>query len=118
MSVARRDVGFRSERGPILIALMLTTGLVAIESTILATAVPSIVKDIGTVWEQRTHHIAESLAVGFYPFAVATPALLDATQTWLDEHPDASSSLRRTMSENRDSVARALRAQAADATAP
>jgi aminopeptidase N len=73
---------------------------------------------VGTVWEQRTHHIAESLAVGFYPFAVATPALLDATQAWLDEHPDASNSLRRTVSENRDSVARALRAQAADATAP
>ena len=41
------DVGFRSDRGPILIAVMLTTGLVAIESTIIATAVPSIVRDIG-----------------------------------------------------------------------
>ncbi|HEU0183396.1 MAG TPA: MFS transporter, partial [Agromyces mariniharenae] len=40
-------VGFRSERGPVLIALMLCTGLVAIEATILATAVPSIVADIG-----------------------------------------------------------------------
>src|SRR3954462_10566153 len=43
----RASVGFRSERGPILIALMLTTGLVAIDSTILATAVPSIVQDLG-----------------------------------------------------------------------
>jgi EmrB/QacA subfamily drug resistance transporter len=41
------DVGFRSERGPILIALMLATGLVAIDGTIIATAVPSIVKDVG-----------------------------------------------------------------------
>ena len=41
------SVGFRSERGPILIALMLSTGLVAIDSTILATAVPSIVNDLG-----------------------------------------------------------------------
>ena len=40
-------VGFRSERGPILIAIMVTTGLVAIDSTILATAVPTIVKDLG-----------------------------------------------------------------------
>ena len=40
-------VGFRSERGPILIALMLSTWLVAIDSTIVATAVPSIVHDIG-----------------------------------------------------------------------
>ncbi|HEY8300401.1 MAG TPA: MDR family MFS transporter, partial [Jatrophihabitans sp.] len=41
------DVGLRSERGPLLLALMLSTGLVAIDSTIIATAVPSIVKDIG-----------------------------------------------------------------------
>ena len=45
-TVSRKDVGFRSERGPILIALMLTTGLVAIDSTILATAVSSIVVSI------------------------------------------------------------------------
>ena len=41
------NVGFRSERGPILISLMLATGLVAIDSTIIATAVPSIVHDLG-----------------------------------------------------------------------
>ncbi|GLI26316.1 MFS transporter [Agromyces rhizosphaerae] len=41
------SVGFRSERGPILIALMLSTGLIAIDATILATAVPSVVADLG-----------------------------------------------------------------------
>src|ERR1700760_950434 len=40
-------VGLRSERGPILLALMLCTGLVAIDSTIIATAVPSVVSDLG-----------------------------------------------------------------------
>jgi MFS family permease len=40
-------VGFRSERGPILLAMMVATGLVAIDSTVLATAVPSIVGDLG-----------------------------------------------------------------------
>jgi len=40
-------VGLRSERGPVLLALMLTTGLVALDSTIIATAVPSIVRDLG-----------------------------------------------------------------------
>lgn len=40
-------VGFRSERGPVLAALMLCTGLVALDSTIIATAVPSIVRDLG-----------------------------------------------------------------------
>ena len=32
-------VGFRSERGPVLAALMLCTGLVALDSTIIATSV-------------------------------------------------------------------------------
>ncbi len=41
------DVGFRSERGPILVALMLSVGVIAIDSTILATAVPTIVAELG-----------------------------------------------------------------------
>ncbi len=45
--VTRAQVGFRSERGPILAAIMMTTALVAIDSTILATAVPTIVGDLG-----------------------------------------------------------------------
>src|SRR3954454_22871361 len=40
-------VGLRSERGPVLIALMLSTALVALDATIIATAVPSIVRDLG-----------------------------------------------------------------------
>ncbi|MFN2521734.1 MAG: MDR family MFS transporter [Mycobacteriales bacterium] len=46
-TTARSDVGLRSERGPVLLALMMTTGLVALDSTIIATAVPSIVDDLG-----------------------------------------------------------------------
>jgi EmrB/QacA subfamily drug resistance transporter len=40
-------VGFRSERGAVLVAVMSTTSLVALDSTVLATAVPTIVKEIG-----------------------------------------------------------------------
>lgn len=48
MKVGKKDgVGFRSDRGPILAAIMLCTGLVALDSTIIATAVPSIVADLG-----------------------------------------------------------------------
>ncbi|WP_239089994.1 MDR family MFS transporter [Sphaerimonospora thailandensis] len=43
----RDGVGFRSERGPVLAAIMLCTGLVALDSTIIATAVPSVVSDLG-----------------------------------------------------------------------
>jgi len=41
-------VGLRSERGPILLAIMVTTGLVAIDATILATAVPTLVAELGS----------------------------------------------------------------------
>jgi EmrB/QacA subfamily drug resistance transporter len=44
---AATGVGFGSDRGPALIAVMLATGLIAIDSTIIATAVPSVVRDLG-----------------------------------------------------------------------
>ena len=49
----RSEIGLRSERGPILIAIMVTTGLVAIDATILATAVPTIVADLGGFTSSR-----------------------------------------------------------------
>ena len=45
--ISRADVGLRSERGPILLAVMLGIGLVAIDATVLATAVPAVVEDLG-----------------------------------------------------------------------
>jgi EmrB/QacA subfamily drug resistance transporter len=50
MTVADKPsaIGLRSERGPVLIGLMLCTALVALDATILATAVPSIVRDLGS----------------------------------------------------------------------
>ena len=63
-------VGFRSRRGPILIALMLSTGLVAIDSTIVATAVPSIVADVGGFtsfpWLFSAYLLAQAVSVPVY----------------------------------------------------
>jgi len=63
-------VGFRSKRGPILISLMLSTGLVAIDSTIVATAVPSIVNDIGGFtsfpWLFSAYLLAQAVSVPVY----------------------------------------------------
>lgn len=65
-----RAVGFRSERGPILIALMVTTALVAIDSTILATAVPTIVSDLGGFasfpWLFSIYLLAQAVTVPVY----------------------------------------------------
>lgn len=41
------QIGLRSERGPVLLALMVATGVVAVEATILSTAIPAIVGEIG-----------------------------------------------------------------------
>lgn len=41
------EIGLRSERGPVLLALMLSIFLVAIDATILSTAVPTIVAELG-----------------------------------------------------------------------
>ncbi len=63
-------VGFRSERGPILIALMLSTSLVALDSTIVATAVPSIVGDLGGFsqfpWLFSVYLLAQAVSVPVY----------------------------------------------------
>lgn len=68
--VSRRDVGFRSDRGPILIALMVVTGLIAIDSTILATAVTSVVDDLGGLasfpWLFSVYLLAQAVSVPIY----------------------------------------------------
>ncbi len=67
---AAATVGFRSERGPVLIALMLSTSLVAIDSTIIATAVPSIVADLGGFaqfpWLFSIYLLAQAVSVPVY----------------------------------------------------
>ncbi|WP_258803874.1 MFS transporter [Pseudarthrobacter sp. NS4] len=70
MTTKAEGVGFRSDRGPILIALMLATGLVAIDSTIVATAVPSIVRDVGGFssfpWLFSAYLLAQAVSVPIY----------------------------------------------------
>ncbi|WP_250007702.1 MDR family MFS transporter [Actinoplanes sp. M2I2] len=64
------NVGLRSERGPVLIAVMLSTSLIAIDATIIATAVPSIVKDIGGFtefpWLFSVYLLAQAVSVPIY----------------------------------------------------
>jgi EmrB/QacA subfamily drug resistance transporter len=64
------NVGLRSERGPVLAAVMLSTALVAIDATIVATAVPSIVGDIGGFtefpWLFSIYLLAQAVSVPVY----------------------------------------------------
>ena len=68
--VRRRDIGLRSERGPVLIAVMLSTALVALDQTIVATAVPSIVRDLGGFrefpWLFSVYLLAQAATVPVY----------------------------------------------------
>ena len=67
-----------------------------------------------SLWTSRTHAIAKSIVEGFYPVALASHELADASQSWLDANPEAAAGLRRVVSENRDGVTRALSAQHRD----
>jgi aminopeptidase N len=70
-------------------------------------AVPGIVAT-------RTHALAQQIVVGLYPALLTTQATVDRTDGFLAGLPAESAALRRMMLENRDGVARALRARAAD----
>ncbi|WP_076259089.1 aminopeptidase N [Intrasporangium flavum] len=65
-------------------------------------------------WAARSVAIGERVVGGFYPFSLANTALLEASDAWLTANPDAQAGLVRTVAENRDTIARALRAQEAD----
>jgi len=64
------DVGLRSARGPILLSVMLTTGLAALDTTVLSTAVPSIVDDLGGFaqypWLFSIYVLASAVTVPVY----------------------------------------------------
>jgi multidrug resistance protein len=64
------SVGLRSERGPILISVMLSTGLVAIDASVIATAVPSVVSDLGGFsqfpWLFSVYLLAQAVSVPIY----------------------------------------------------
>ena len=78
-----------------------------------ATAYYEVVKDI---WVQRSHEMAQQIAVGLYPTLQVSQETLDATDAWL-EKAQPGAALRRLVTESRAGVERALNAQRADAAA-
>ena len=69
-AAASSGVGFRSERGPVLIGIMLSTALVAIDATVIATAVPSVVAELGGFaefpWLFSVYLLAQAVTVPVY----------------------------------------------------
>ncbi len=70
MASGAPGVGLRSDRGPVLLALLLSVGLIAIDATVLATAVPSIVGDLGGFtqfpWLFSVYLLAQAVSVPIY----------------------------------------------------
>ncbi|MSZ42325.1 MAG: aminopeptidase N, partial [Actinobacteria bacterium] len=72
--------------------------------------------EIPRMWRDRTHEIAQELTVGLYPFLLADAETLRLTDELLASAAadDLGPAGRRLVSEGRDGVERAIRAQARD----
>ncbi|MFJ9126656.1 aminopeptidase N [Streptomyces sp. NPDC102340] len=66
-----------------------------------------------SVWDSRSHEMAQQIAIGLYPSIQVSQETLAATDAWLSS-ADPSAALRRLVSESRAGVERALKAQDAD----
>ncbi|WP_432522081.1 aminopeptidase N [Kineococcus sp. SYSU DK006] len=86
------------------------------EESLLRPFVEPYFAALRTVWAERTNEMAQQVVTGLYPLDLADAALLERTDRWLAEEGDAPPALRRLVLENRDGVARALRAQERDAS--
>ncbi|MEU8751263.1 aminopeptidase N [Streptomyces chartreusis] len=71
---------------------------------------------VKSVWDSRSHEIAQQIAVGLYPALQISEETLRKTDDWLSA-AEPNAALRRLVSESRAGVERALRAQEADAAA-
>ena len=87
----------------------------AIDHGLLEPYVGRYFATVEQLWADRSYAIAETLARGLYPSPLASQELVDASQQWLDAHPDAAPALRRVVVENTAAVRRALAAQERDA---
>jgi aminopeptidase N len=69
------------------------------------------------VWETKGYEIAETTATLTFPTWAISEATVTKAQHWLDvTGKDASNALRRSVTEGRDAMTRALKARAVDAT--
>ncbi|MDX3098721.1 aminopeptidase N [Streptomyces sp. ME01-24h] len=71
---------------------------------------------VSDVFASRSHEMAQQIIVGLYPAYQVSQETLDATDAWLAA-ADPAPALRRTVTECRAGVERALKARAADAAA-
>ena len=81
------------------------------QDELLRPYVDRYVTDLPGAWAARTPQVAGSLANSLFPSTLVSQDVLDATEVLLDERHPAG--LRRYVAEQRDDLARALRARSA-----
>ena len=84
---------------------------------LLAPYAPRYFAMIERVWRERSIEIGMDVVRGLFPSWQVEQATLDAADEWLAGHAGAAPALRRLVSEERDDLARALRAQVCDEAA-
>jgi aminopeptidase N len=80
---------------------------------LLAPFVEKYFESVIGAWETRTSEMAQQIAIGLYPMYCDNPQTLERTDRFLRE-AQPPPPLRRLVTENRDNLARHLRAQAFD----
>ncbi|MFE0189159.1 aminopeptidase N [Streptomyces sp. NPDC058989] len=84
---------------------------------LLTSYAPRYFAAIERVWRERSIEIAMDVVRGLFPAWLVERATLEAADDWLAAHAQAAPALRRLVLEERDDLARALRAQACDEAA-
>ncbi|MDJ0316022.1 MULTISPECIES: aminopeptidase N [Arthrobacter] len=69
---------------------------------------------IQRVWEESSYETSSTIITGLYPSQLVSQHTLDATDAFLAQLGTGTPALHRLLVESRDTVVRALRAQAAD----
>ncbi|MEY3531697.1 MAG: hypothetical protein RLY68_699, partial [Actinomycetota bacterium] len=69
---------------------------------------------VATLWNSRTHEIGQSLVTGLFPSSNITKEVIEKSDKFLAENKDLAVGARRIIIEQRDALARALRAQEVD----
>ncbi len=60
-------------------------------------------------WADNSIEIARRLVLGLYPkWSMDEEGVVERTDAWLEEHPDAPAALKRLLIERRDDLARAI----------
>ncbi|GAB3256467.1 aminopeptidase N [Nocardioides dilutus] len=108
LAMVRDDVPNETQR-----SIVLAFGAYG-QDEVLAPYVEKYLAAADTMWEDKGTQRASTALEHIFPKHLASPALLDRLDTWLEESP-ANPAAKRYVRENRDDIARALRAQAKDA---